>query len=320
MPVAIARGGGEHVGQRPHVGSQRIGVDPQPLDEREHLQQREALAVRRHHAHVQVSVAADQRGHQVGGVRRQVLGGHGGAGRAQPGRVTLAERPPVEGPGSVGGEQLQRGAERRLPQERASGERLAVGEEHVADAVVGLQPGGVALQRSGERPRYRHAAVRERDRRAERLAPRQPRALIVQGRPAAHRARDGDGVGPELRHVRAVRGAERIGVDAGGSPPARVDRDRLPVGPLHQREQVAAHAAVVRVADRERDRGRERGVQGVPSAFERHRSGLGRGRVGCGDRPGRPARPPFHAAECGRLAFRRSGASVTAQARLVRPR
>ena len=92
VPVAITTGGGEHVCKRSHVGSQRIGVDLQPLDEREHLQQREALAVRRHHAHVEVSVAADQRGNAVGGVRRQVLCGHGGAGRSQAGRVTLAER------------------------------------------------------------------------------------------------------------------------------------------------------------------------------------------------------------------------------------
>ena len=88
-----------------------------------------------------------------------------------------------------------------------------------------------------------------------------------------------------LGHRRAVPGAERVGVDAGRRAAAGVDRDRGAVRPLHQREEVAAHTAVVRVADGERHGRGDRGVEGVAAALERDRAGLGGQGVRGRDRP-----------------------------------
>ena len=144
----------------------------------------------------------------------------GGALRAEAGGVALADRSAVERARPIGRELLQRRAERRLPEQRSSWERRAVLEEHLRHAGVGGEQRLAFPHRAGERPGDRDAAEGERDRGAERLGPRQRGTFRVQRRPAADRARHGDGVGALLGHDRAVSGAEGVGVD-GRRPPAR---------------------------------------------------------------------------------------------------
>ena len=57
----------------PASGHERIRVDAHPLGQREHLQQREALAVRRDDAYVEVSVPTAQRRNDVRSVRGHVV-------------------------------------------------------------------------------------------------------------------------------------------------------------------------------------------------------------------------------------------------------
>ena len=58
VAVAIARRGAQHVGEHAGVGPERVGVEAEPLDDRERLEQHEPLGVRRMHEHVDVAEAA----------------------------------------------------------------------------------------------------------------------------------------------------------------------------------------------------------------------------------------------------------------------
>ena len=73
--IAITVRGREYQRQQVRVGTERIGVDAQPFDEREDLQQREPLAVRRHHPHVDISIASAERRADVRRVRGEVVHG-----------------------------------------------------------------------------------------------------------------------------------------------------------------------------------------------------------------------------------------------------
>ena len=80
-------------------------------------------------------------------------------------------------------------------------------------------------------------------------------------------------------------GAEPFGVRAGRRAAGRIDRHELPVWVLDEGEQVAADAAHVRVDDRERHGGVERGVDGVATCREGGRGRLGGVAMGRGDGP-----------------------------------
>ena len=73
--IAITVRGREDQREQARVRAERIGVDAQPFDEREHLQQREPLAVRRHHPHVDVAIAPAERRADVRRVRGEVVHG-----------------------------------------------------------------------------------------------------------------------------------------------------------------------------------------------------------------------------------------------------
>ena len=123
------------------------------------------------------------------------------------------------------------------------------------------------------------------DRGAERLTPRPDRSLAVDGLPSADGAGDRDRGGAGVGHRGAVGGSEPCGVGGGGCPAGRVDRHELPVRVLHQGEEVPADPAHVRVHDRERDRGVERGVDGVAPGREGGSRCLGGEGMRCGDGP-----------------------------------
>ena len=111
---------------------------------------------------------------------------------------------------------------------------------------------------------------RRRSPAANASAPRQDRSLVDGRRPIPRIAPGTVIVSGPVSGIEVPWAARsRFGVRAGRRAAGRVDRHELPVGVLDEREQVAAHAAHVRVDDRERHGGVEGGVDGVAAGSRR---------------------------------------------------
>ena len=188
------------------------------------------------------------------------------------------------------------------------GERHAVLEEHVRHAGIGGE------QRLAFRERAARATgTRRRRRRRARSPGRTPRATAAWRPPRCSVAHPLTapgtvmGSGPCSGRAVPYRARRATGSTAAGALPLALSGDRGAIRALHQREQVTAHAAVVGVADRERDGRRERRVDGVASPLERDRTGLrGQGMWGR-DRPLLAGGMKFHAAQCCRSVLSRRG-------------
>ena len=267
VPVAVGACGRHRQSDRGGVGAERVGVDAEALDGGEDLQQHEPLRVRRHDAHVEVAVAADERRHQLRAVGGEVLEREGRPGRAQALGVPAPDLAAVHRGGAGGGDRLERRAERRHAQDVALLQRAAVREEDLRDAGVGRELGALR-QRLGQSARHRHPVVRAGDRGREVAGPVEPRALVAERPPAGDGARHGDRQWAALRH-RAERGADLVGVDGGRRGAARVDGDDVGLlGARDECEQVAADATRLRVHDGERGGGGERRVHRVAAGLE----------------------------------------------------
>jgi hypothetical protein len=290
VPPDVAERLQEDPRQRVGVGAVRVGVDPEAVDRPENLEQRVARRVRRGDGHVQtrrIEPPAERRDDRRL-VRGEVLLGDRRARGAEAPDEGRADRTPVEGLCATGGERLKGSSERGLDEAVAAVERGAAGSEHVCEAGVGLEErgGGAPDEHPSERGRDRRAVVGQGDRARERLGPRTLPGEPVQRRPSRDGSRHGHRDGPPGRDRVAVGGAEGLGVDGSGRSSARVDGEELAVGPMDDREQVAADPAHVRVGDRERGRGGERRVDRAPAPLEGLRAGPTRLDLGGRDRPG----------------------------------
>ncbi len=303
--VTVAIGGGRHQdpGEGRGIHADRVGVDAEALDRGQCFQEHEALGGRRRHRDIEVPVASPERREEVRGVRGEVLGGDGRAERAKPGHEAFGDIARGEGVGALVRDGRERARQGRLPEGGAL-RRDAVGVEDVRESGIRAKllgaPRDAPREIAGD-----GCSLGGIDRGAERVGPRPDGALAVQGLPspdgAGHRDRGRAGLG----HGGAVRAAEVFGVGAGRCAAGGIDRHELPVGVLHEGEEVAAHSAHVRGDDRERHGGVQRGVDGVPPARERRCRRLRGPRVRGGDGPSLAARGERPSVGCRRLHPRR---------------
>jgi hypothetical protein len=201
-------------------------------------------------------------------VRTQVVDRDRASALAQARRVRPSDVTPVQRLGAVLRDRGERTSERLVDEPRAGRRGRAVRRVHAARAGIGEEQVDLIAVRLGEAGDDRDALERERGRPGERVPPPESAADRVRGGPSGDRPGDRNARRAAGRH-RRVAGPHGRRVERAGRGARRVDRHDAPVGRLHQREQISADSAHLRIGHRERGRRGERGVDRVPSGGER---------------------------------------------------
>ena len=194
------------------------------------------------------------------------------------------------------GDLFERGRHRR------AGERLAGKRRPAARHEMFGEPEVVRQHRRRQRPffgddrRHRVPVARIADGGLEQVRERQRAIALRQRGPSGNGAWDGDRFPPALRH-RALAGV--AGRRHRGGRAARCVETCESATVPDDREKVAAEAVAARLDDGQRDRGRERRVDGIAAALEHPDARLGGERLRGGDRiAGEDRLPPGRVGHC----------------------
>ena len=235
------------------------------------------------------AIVEPERRHPVGGVRGKVRFDVRGARCARVPHHRLRELAAVERVAI----RLRDAFERRG--HRGTGEALA-GIRRAPVRREMLEPSKVARHvRKRERPflrddrRHEMAVARVADRGLEEVGERQFTEALRQRAPPGNRAGYRHRLPAALVHRGTTREASRI--PRGGRPAGRVEPDEFAARP-HEREQIGAEAVAAGLDDRQRDRGRQRGVDGVAALGEHRDARLRREGLRRRDRVAREDRLP----------------------------
>jgi hypothetical protein len=242
------------------VGAEeRLAAQVERLEQVQHLEHREALGRRRRLVDRDAAIAADDRLAPARLLCLEVRGGEEAVVGPRPAHQLLRHLALVEAVPAVARDRFQRARKVGIP------EHCAVLEEDRRGFRALLQLGTRDGAPMREPRRHREAVAGIADRAVEAALQGQPPVRGVRLGPARHGAghREGTGQHPAIGHFGKATPSEGIDRAAGRRPAAAVDVAHLfGLRVVDQPERIAADAGHMRIENRQRGAGGERGIDG----------------------------------------------------------
>ena len=253
-------------------------ADGELLEDVEHLQRGDALAVGRQLADLPAAVGGLDGLHPLGLELRQVLGRHHAAAFAHHGHDCLRRRTLVEAVATLLRDSPERPRQVGVAERLASPRRLSPNQERRPRLGIVRQHLDRMRPQLGGHLHHRKAVLGVPDGRCEIGRQREPAEALVQGRPAGHRPGDGHRVDPAVRQLTLDSLAfQKLERHSCRGPAARVHPVELVLlRQVDDGEEVAADAVRGGLHQPLGGIGGDRGVHRAPAALEDLRRGLRR--------------------------------------------